>query len=136
MNKDIAIKWTEALRSGKYKQGRGLLKQIDKKGQFKHCCLGVLCELYNKDRKKKKKKALYVKDDILSCPLTGKVVEGFSFDGDDQLLPYIVREWAGLDSSNGEVFIGGKFFDLAELNDSGKKFSTIANFIEKNVEIL
>ena len=33
-------KWIEALRSGKYKQGKGFLKKGDC-----HCCLGVLCEV-------------------------------------------------------------------------------------------
>ena len=37
------IKWAEALESGKYKQGRGALKDKD---QF--CCLGVSCDVYRK----------------------------------------------------------------------------------------
>lgn len=34
-------KWSKALRSGKYKQGKGRLK--DSEGRF--CCLGVACDL-------------------------------------------------------------------------------------------
>lgn len=40
MKKAIATKWVKALRSGKYKQGRGCL--LD---EGKYCCLGVLCEV-------------------------------------------------------------------------------------------
>ena len=40
MNQEIKKKWVDALRSGKYKQGRGRLKAS---GKF--CCLGVLCSV-------------------------------------------------------------------------------------------
>ena len=40
MNKKDAMKWVKALRSGKYKQTKGILK--NSKG---FCCLGVLCEI-------------------------------------------------------------------------------------------
>ena len=36
-------KWVEALRSGKYKQGKYRLKTNDY-----HCCLGVLCDVVDK----------------------------------------------------------------------------------------
>lgn len=41
MKKSVAINWINALRSGKYRQGKGFLCR---KG--KYCCLGVLNELY------------------------------------------------------------------------------------------
>lgn len=41
MNPNIKALWVEALRSGKYTQGTGALK--DEHGFF--CCLGVLCDL-------------------------------------------------------------------------------------------
>jgi hypothetical protein len=40
-------KWCKALDSGKYKQTRGKLQ--DSRG---YCCLGVACELFNKDHEK------------------------------------------------------------------------------------
>lgn len=40
MDKKLARKWVDALRSGKYKQGRNSLVK-----DGKYCCLGVLCEL-------------------------------------------------------------------------------------------
>lgn len=42
MNPEIKAKWVEALRSGKYQQGRMALKNGDN-----FCCLGVLCDLYD-----------------------------------------------------------------------------------------
>ena len=43
MKKEIADKWVEALRSGKYKQGKSALKKDDS-----FCCLGVLCDIIGK----------------------------------------------------------------------------------------
>lgn len=40
MNQKIKKKWIEALRSGKYKQGKTLLRSANK-----FCCLGVLCDI-------------------------------------------------------------------------------------------
>jgi len=40
MNQEVKAKWVEALRSGKYKQGRKTLKHAGR-----YCCLGVLCEV-------------------------------------------------------------------------------------------
>lgn len=45
MNKEIKAKWLEALRSGRYKQGRTLLRSIDDE----YCCLGVLCDIVDPD---------------------------------------------------------------------------------------
>jgi len=44
MNKDIKAKWLAALRSGKYKQGKGELIEELIDGPA-HCCLGVLCDI-------------------------------------------------------------------------------------------
>jgi len=43
LDKDIKKAWIEALRSGKYEQGRGYLKKDNC-----YCCLGVICEINNK----------------------------------------------------------------------------------------
>lgn len=40
MNPEIKTKWLEALRSGKYKQGKNFLRIEDR-----FCCLGVLCDI-------------------------------------------------------------------------------------------
>lgn len=46
MDKKLKSKWVKALRSGKYKQGFGMLKQRnDTAHRLVYCCLGVLREL-------------------------------------------------------------------------------------------
>lgn len=45
MKQEIKTRWCEALRSGKYKQATGTLK--NEYGAF--CCLGVLCEVFRED---------------------------------------------------------------------------------------
>ena len=109
MNKQIKIKWIKALLLGKYKQGRKKLRTLANK----FCCLGVLCDLYKKEKKIKwiKKKTEYV---ILK--------EG-------AILPRQVREWAGIDSDVGDY---GTFYYLSADNDNGQKFKTIAKTIEEN----
>lgn len=48
VKKEIKTLWTEALRSGEYDQGSGCLKKEDCTPKF--CCLGVLTDLYRKDK--------------------------------------------------------------------------------------
>src|SRR3990167_9242979 len=50
MKKSYAMKWIAALRSGKYKQGKGALHQVDRSRYHKYCCLGVLCEVVGVER--------------------------------------------------------------------------------------
>jgi hypothetical protein len=132
MKKEIAKKWVKALRSGKYKQGQSWLKQYDKKGQEHHCCLGVLCELYNDEMKKKHKKSLNSKT------LEDWNVTRISFNKNDQGLPSLVKKWAGMKDSLGYFIDSNDKMGqcLADMNDIGRKFKTIANTIEKNVENL
>ena len=57
MTKRLKARWIAALRSGKYTQGQGHLRQKDdslgSKTGLSYCCLGVLCEVakvkYNGD---------------------------------------------------------------------------------------
>lgn len=41
---DLGRQWIEALRSGEYKQGQKFLSR-EVKGEWEHCCLGVLCQV-------------------------------------------------------------------------------------------
>jgi len=141
MKKDIAKKWIKALRSGKYKQGENYLKRFNSKGQPRHCCLGVLCELYNDTMKKNHKKTISVEE----CNDEPTLDHGYvRFANKDGSLPNIVRKWAGIKNEMGtfsytEKDAYGTFKGtdcLADLNDTGKKFSAIADIIEKNVENL
>lgn len=136
MKQNIMKKWVKALRSGKFKQGTGTLKQYNRKGQVKYCCLGVLCELYNQDMKKKKKKTLpETIEDNKSCFTDWNKNTMFgnkSFD-----LPKEVMKWSGIETSDGQLwYVLGDLSSLSSLNDAGKKFKTIANIIEKNWENL
>ena len=134
MKQNVMKKWVKALRSGKFKQGQGTLKQFNKQGQAQHCCLGVLCELYNETMKKNKKKTLPEKvfdnDRDFSY--------GYSrFGGKKEDLPKEVKDWSGISNSMGEFTTDNPIHDqynLADLNDTGRKFKTIANIIEKNYE--
>jgi len=126
MRKIIAKKWVKALRSGKYKQGKGYLKQFTSKNEPRYCCLGVLCELYDQQMKKNHKKTLH-SEYMVSI----EDIEFIRFNKHDGGLPKVVREWAGMRDALGWL---DENTCLADLNDDGKKFSTIANIIEKNVE--
>lgn len=137
MNKNVMKKWVKALRSGKYKQGQGLLKQTTAftKNKTYHCCLGVLCELYDDEMKKNKKKTL---------KKTQYIHGAFAFNKEPESLPKIVQKWAGLFSKVGDfrnvdrrdITSYGDFASLADMNDLGCSFKKIAKTIEKQWENL
>jgi hypothetical protein len=134
MRKEVMKKWVKALRSGKFKQGTGTLKQYNSKGQPQHCCLGVLCELYNSEMKKSKKKTIPEKiyDNDMDFSF------GYSrFGGSKEDLPREVMKWSGIENSLGQFNLSDNHYEtLADLNDLGRKFKTIADIIEKNWETL
>jgi hypothetical protein len=142
MKKNIMQQWVAALRSKKYKQGRRLLKYKHKDGTTRHCCLGVLCELYQKDRRKQQKQTLRQKiirssaadflDVVPSATVKTAAVIGFKSSvkasADLGVLPAVVMRWAGLQTETGAF----KNDALTLLNDHGKSFAQIADVIEKN----
>jgi len=136
VKENVMKKWVKALRSGKYKQGTGTLKHYNKKGQAQHCCLGVLCELYNKEMKKNKKKML----SETICDNDSDFSHGYTrFGGKKEELPKEVMKWAGIKDSIGKFYDEVDLFGepcLADLNDCGTKFKTIADIIEENYEQL
>jgi len=105
MNKRIKTKWVKALRSGKYKKGVGQLAQTfyDKENMFHHetfCCLGVLCDLYDKEKKQER-----------------------SWNEEYVGLPEEVQKWSGLYSYDPVVkFDKDKFNKNYELDDSKPHF--------------
>lgn len=132
MKKEVAKKWIKALRSGKYKQGQGTLKQYNTRGQVQHCCLGVLCELYNETMKKNHKKILKEK----KCD-TYASTHSTKFGTKTDILPAQVKQWAGMKSAEGFWITNTGIKDsLIDWNDSGKKFTSIANTIEDHWEVL
>lgn len=101
MNKRIKQRWIKALRGGRYKQGKGCLKQRLPDGP-RHCCLGVLEELA-------------VKDGVIKR-ITG------------MFLTKKVQKWAGLDGQNPTL---GTMSAAFLNDDANKSFDFIANRIEK-----
>jgi hypothetical protein len=152
MKKNIMNKWVKALRSGKYKQCQEKLCSVDSEtGEESFCCLGVLTDLYLKERKRQKKGHgiesfyTYTKEDI---DYEGSFSK-WEINGEDGILPREVAEWAGFSTTNDGYktgcFTNGKTeIDLAQLNDGGlnpnnydevlkaRSFKYIANVIEKN----
>lgn len=106
MDATIKDKWIAALTSGEYRQTRNSL-------QFGggYCCLGVLCDLAAKEGKGK------WGTDAGGCVFTdSKGLDEFDVPSTDTL------EWAGL--------VGSDWNHLAELNDDGHTFDTIAEVIK------
>ncbi len=84
LTKKVKNQWLEALRSGKYKQGKGKLIKATNSG-FSYCCLGVLqaitgLEIVNSELLTNKK------DISCSC------VKGLSTDMQDNLASYNDKE--------------------------------------------
>lgn len=124
MNEEIKTQWVQALRSGDYEQGKGVLQ-----GDGKFCCLGVLCDLAEKAGVIEGENAQHSRTDY-------EIVRGYS-DGyahsftQTEILPMRVRDWAETDSSPTVTTDGGyRHSSLAELNDEGSTFDEIADLIE------
>lgn len=148
MKKEIADMWCDALRSGEYKQVKGTLCGIRKDGEVGYCCLGVLTDLYMKERKEKKK-GLNFSD---FTKLSGEEDNDYNIkplweiDGNRGSIPEAVAQWAGFNMhKNFSWDTGGfevnedEFIDLAGMNDGeigkrGSSFRTIANTIEKHYD--
>lgn len=101
MLKRIKTKWVKALRSGKYAQTRGELRNAEG-----YCCLGVLTDLYCKEKNIRWKTA--TKSTTIA-------------------LPKVVQEWANIRRSN--PIIGKN--TASQLNDGKmKSFEEIADLID------
>lgn len=116
MNSQIKQKWIDALKSGEYQQTSEFLRT-----EQGYCCLGVLCDLYVKEKNNDKVQWKQFNDyyDILL---------------EDSVLPNEVKEWAGLFDT--DVFYtdeDGERVYLAHLNDSGSDFELLAQIIEENI---
>lgn len=120
MNKRIKAKWVKALRSRKYKQVEGCLKDESEEKPM-YCCLGVLCDLYVKEQKKS----------------TDSTWDRWG----NQVLPQEVQDWAGLDSDNPSFNMGRNdsiydsiYESLSGLNDDRNySFGKIAKVIEEKL---
>lgn len=108
LNKPMVRKWIKALRSGDYYQTNGDLAKQRKDGEWGFCCLGVLCEVEKLDETEG------------FWPNTVGYKYGRSES--DTNLPRKFQQEVGLTDWQQD--------ELIEMNDSGKKFSTIAKKLE------
>ncbi|NDD52344.1 hypothetical protein EBZ39_00430 [bacterium] len=147
-------KWVQALRSKKYKQGHSVLKQKTRAGVTRHCCLGVLCELYQQDRRKRGQKVMpsFVKKQWNTSSGNKNKVTFYLPDTECQPthLPKIVQRWAGVQTDSGHfpvsskpcravIVTGNEHADadsLMALNDEGATFTQIAEIIEEHYKDL
>ena len=114
MNSRVKEKWVAALRSGEYKQGQYSLR--NNSNQF--CCLGVLCDLYDKEQGSNSW-------NLLSYDY------GFGHEESTEVPPFRVwSSWAGMAEHNPVIQFPDGPQSLAELNDQGYTFEEIANLIE------
>ena len=124
MNSKIKQQWLEALRSGEYKQGSGCLKSDDE-----FCCLGVLSDIYAKQKDLEWSTEFYEKDPDDKFFDTNKFICGKS-----ALPPSPVCKWAELQNSNPEIYVDDYMpCSIAGMNDAGYSFSEIADAIEEQL---
>ena len=101
-------KWIKALRSERYEQGKGQLRYV-REGQSYFCCLGVLCDVWDKDLWTEEIAGTYCHDGREALP-------------DAEICNAIGLTWYTLDS-------------LTDMNDDGGfSFSEIADELEKRPE--
>lgn len=123
MNAEIKKRWVEALRGGEYLQGKTALKRIVGENEKpRYCCLGVLCDLYAKEKNIEWQKAESVD------PEKQMLLNSCSY------LPNDIQIWSGLNQPN--PIIRAEFSDeqLSSLNDIREfSFNQIAYMIEEQL---
>lgn len=117
MKPEVKAKWIKALTGGHYRKTTGQLRRPG--GNY--CCLGVLCDLYAKEK--------------------GLKWEGNSILDEACALPSDVMVWAGLNARDAKIKVGlrskrrgddGRYNSLIDLNDDADyKFKDIAAVIRK-----
>ena len=106
MNQEVAQKWSQALRSGKYKEGTHQSEHHrhyhqKHSNEDTYSVLGVLCKLA-------------LKEGVDVAPTFNHTDTGLYtyYDGEIGFLPKSVQEWAGLESG-----LAGYEDDLGDLKD-------------------
>ena len=116
-----AQKCVDALRSGKYKQGRSCLRATVE-GESLFCCLGVFCEVYREE--------VGGSWEPIDQSEQLKFTDSENNGGINFLTPAVTK-WLGLLWDDG----GNVFSSLPRLNDSDHfTFTQIADFIESQPE--
>lgn len=113
MPKELADKWLNALRSGKYQQGKDSLYQ-EREGQHYYCCLGALqMEVWGNTSPTPDHEELCSVDD-----LEGKRITFYSAYG----------------GVTGDPFLQALGESASEANDHGRTFAEIADALEQEIE--
>lgn len=140
---DVKERWLIALRSGDYKQVKAALRKVRSDKEIGYCCLGVLSDIYAQDRL-----ALNPTSNVgwAKEPNQDKAFVFIDSSGfaRESMPTEDVRYWADRDGRGWVVYVdeedAKKFnpqkrktnnVDLANLNDRGYSFKTIADVIEK-----
>jgi hypothetical protein len=105
---DLIKKWVAALRSGEYKQGKGTLHNTT---DNTYCCLGVLGRVWGLKQYKS----------AIEPRLCGYGSSATNFLDDEDFGKLAPKKSLAVQS------------DLARMNDSGKSFEAIADWIEENL---
>lgn len=117
--KENIKKWIDALRSGKYQQGRKALRREGDGDEY--CCLGVACAIYVEE----------TGDGVWTRSFaTCKFILELTYEvPEEAYLPLAVQGFFGLDHHDPRI---GGVVTLTSLNDSGKHtFEEIADIIER-----
>lgn len=120
LDPELKARWLFALRSGHYEQGDSeLCTRVDDEDgdKFKHCCLGVLANVYGLENSRIAGECGL--DDVGLHDLLGR----WSAQGDND-------HSFCLEAVDTHTTWQRK---LAAMNDSGKSFAEIADFIEANL---
>ena len=128
-------KWIEALRSGKYQQGKCFLHQKNSKGEEYFCCLGVACNISNLATQEVHPPDAESESNVTVISYTS------SNDKHIETLPESIRLLFGLRTANGsfeqdertrEIFddCGIEYTSLSRINDLGATLEQIAKIIE------
>ncbi len=125
MNKKVQKAWADALRSGDYEQGKGMLHSGDT-----YCCLGVLCELAVEAGVTERFNGPRVMGEHGTLP-------SYKYGPDSEVantgtLPIEVSEWAGLKGADWQDNPTVDGYSLATWNDhKNADFNDIARLVEK-----
>lgn len=132
MNVENMRAWVKALRSGEYKQTTEALR---KRGSGGFCCLGVVCDISGlgvwktpvKTYETEPKKSGYVFTSLTD-----------SMNNNSDLTNTGVMEWLGMRRTtwwrHSDGFSEQEWqYLLVDMNDTGKSFDEIADFIEERI---
>jgi hypothetical protein len=117
MQAELKQKWIEALRSGKYEQGRGQLRDASNR----YCCLGVLADVCGVEWAQNTQRKYYPKGEVHIFYINSEPDNPDSYS--DRTLSPKFQDQVGLD--------GGQHHCLLAMNDNLRRtFNDIADYIE------